>query len=112
MNRLRQRITLNSAVNATIDGDSTTADLVIDDDDDYNLTIADTTVAEADGTATFTVTMSTTSTEDVTVVYTTSTGTSNGAIDGTDYTGTTGTLTILAGESSHNYRGCGHGYSR
>ena len=70
------------------------------DDDDYNLTIADTTVAEADGTATFTVTMSTTSTEDVTVVYTTSTGTTNGAVDGTDYTGTTGTLTISAGESS------------
>ena len=93
-------ITLNSAVSATIDGDSTTADLVIDDDDDYNLTIADTTVAEADGTATFTVTMSTTSTEDVTVVYTTSTGTSNGAVDGTDYTGTTGTLTISAGESA------------
>ena len=93
-------ITLNSAVSATIDGDSTTADLVITDDDDYNLTIADTTVAEADGTATFTVTMSTTSTEDVTVVYTTSTGTTNGAVDGTDYTGTTGTLTISAGESS------------
>ena len=93
-------ITLNNAVSATIDGDSTTADLVIDDDDDYNLTIADTTVAEADGTATFTVTMSTTSTEDVTVVYTTSTGTTNGAVDGTDYTGTTGTLTISAGESS------------
>ena len=93
-------ITLNNAVSATIDGDSTTADLVITDDDDYNLTIADTTVAEADGTATFTVTMSTTSTEDVTVVYTTSTGTTNGAVDGTDYTGTTGTLTISAGESS------------
>ena len=93
-------ITLNSAVSATIDGESTTADLVITDDDDYNLTIADTTVAEADGTATFTVTMSTTSTEDVTVVYTTSTGTTNGAVDGTDYTGTTGTLTISAGESS------------
>ena len=93
-------LTLSSAVSATIAGDTTTADLVITDDDDYNLTIADTTVAEADGTATFTVTMSTTSTEDVTVVYTTSTGTSNGATDDTDYTGTTGTLTISAGESS------------
>ena len=78
---------------------SSTADLVITDDDPI-LTITNQTVAEGDGTATFTVTLDKTGAEDVTVIYTTSTGSSDGATDDTDYTGTTGTLTVSAGATS------------
>ena len=97
-------LTLSSATGATIDGDTTTADLVITDDDDVTITIANQTVAEADGTATFTVTLDKAPGEDVTVEYVTASKTdgaaSSRATDGTDYTGTTGTLTISAGEIS------------
>ena len=80
-------------------GDATTADLVIVDGDPF-IGMSNQTVGETDGTATFTVTLDQTTVDDVTIEYATSTGTSNGATDGTDYTGTTGTLTIAGGETT------------
>ena len=65
--------------------------------DDVLLTIADQSVDENAGTATFTVTLSEAASSDVTVEYATGSGT---ATDGTDYTGTTGTLTVLAGATT------------
>ena len=84
--------------NVIIPDGSNTADLVILDDDP-EITIANQTVGESDGTATFTITLAQTVDEDLTVVYTTSTGETDGATDGTDYTGTTGTVTVTAGQT-------------
>ena len=76
-------LTLSSPTNGTIVGDTTTADLEITNVDDVLLTIADQSVDENAGTATFTVTLSEASASDVTVEYATGSGT---ATDGTDYT--------------------------
>ena len=92
-------LTLNNAANATITGDTTTADLVIVDGDPF-ISMSNQTVGETDGTATFTVTLDQTTVSDVTIEYATSTGSSNGATDGTDYTGTTGTVTITGGQTT------------
>ena len=83
-----------------IEDDSTYAELVILDDDEPTLTIANETVSEANSTGTFTVTLDKTAAADVTVVYSIADGSSNGATDGTDYTAVTGTLTITAGATS------------
>ena len=64
------------------------------------LSIADVTVGEGDGTATFVVTLSGTSTLNVTANYATSNGT---ATAGSDYTATSGTLTILAGSKTATF---------
>ena len=93
-------LTLSSATNATISGSTTTADLVINDDDAApSITIANQTVTEA-GTATFTVTLSNESTSNVSVEYASSSGV---ATEGTDYTGVAGTLTILAGATTGTF---------
>ena len=93
-------LTLSSATNATISGSTTTADLVINDDDaEPSITIANQTVTEA-GTATFTVTLSNESTSNVTVEYASSSGV---ATEGTDYTGVAGTLTIAAGATTGTF---------
>ena len=92
-------ITLQNASNATITGDTTTADFVITDDDATpTITIADQSVAEA-GTAIYRHIVRSFS-SDVTVVYTSTSGT---ATDGADYTGATNTLTISAGETSGTF---------
>ena len=94
-------ITLSGATSATIVGSTTTADLVITDDDPTPaITIGNQSVTEG-GTATFTATLSNPSSEDVTVEYVSSSGT---ATDGTDFTTiTTTTLTIPAGQTSATF---------
>ena len=65
------------------------------------MTIADVTTSnENAANATFTVTMSGTSTVDATVAYATSNGT---ATAGSDYTATSGTLTISAGSTTGTF---------
>lgn len=59
--------------------------------------VADVTVDEASGSATFTVTLSATTHKPVVVDYTTS---DNSALAGADYTATTSTLTIVPGSTS------------
>jgi GH24 family phage-related lysozyme (muramidase) len=93
-------LTLSSATSATIDGDTTTADFVITDDDTPVLTVANSTVTESAGSAIFTVTLDQAAANDVTVVYQTANGSSNGASSASDYTATTGTLTITAGATT------------
>ena len=94
-------LTLSSVTNGSLS--QTSAELVITDDDEPIVTIANTTVTEllADAaTATFTVTLSSEAMDEVTVEYATATGASgSNATDGTDYEGATGTLTISSGES-------------
>ena len=62
-----------------------------------SLSVADKTVDEDDGTITVTVSLSSTSVDEVTVQYATSNGT---ATAGIDYTGSSGTLTFPAGDTS------------
>jgi len=76
-------------------GGMTGTGTITDDDATPSLSIANVTVNEAAGTASFTVTLSAASGQDVSVSY----GTSNGtATAGSDYTTAGGTLTFLAGE--------------
>ncbi|MGK7925832.1 MAG: Calx-beta domain-containing protein, partial [Spirulina sp.] len=62
-----------------------------------DITINDVTVNENAGTATFTVSLSATSTQTVTVDYATA---NNTATAGSDYTGTSGTVSFAAGDTS------------
>ncbi|MCG2716056.1 MAG: pre-peptidase C-terminal domain-containing protein [Candidatus Marinimicrobia bacterium] len=66
-------------------------------DDQTGITIDDITVNENVGTATFTVSLSVAADDDVTVDYATANGT---AVSGSDYTATSGALTINAGNLS------------
>src|SRR5438445_8212823 len=59
-----------------------------------------TTLFRSSGTFTFTVSLSTAADHDVTVGYSTADGTGHPATDGSDYTGTSGTLTIAAGHTA------------
>jgi Calx-beta domain len=68
----------------------------ITNDDQPHATIDDPAVAENGGTLTFTVTLDQTSPTDAMLSYSSAAGT---ATDGSDYTGVTGTLTILAGQT-------------
>ena len=98
-------VNLSNAGAATI-ADGTGVGTIIDDDrvnpppDLPDLTIDDVSVAEDAGNAVFTVTADTTSTIDITVVYATA---DESATAGGDYTTTTGTLTIGAGELSATF---------
>ena len=89
------RIILSDAVNATISDDEATG--TITDNDTPNLSIEDITVAEDAGSARFTVMLDQTGMDAVTVEYATADGT---ATAGSDYTSTSGTLTIAAGSLS------------
>ena len=89
------RLTLSNAANASISEDEGTG--TITDDDMATLSIEDVTVAEDGGPASFTVTLDQAAPEAVTVDYATSDGT---AVAGSDYTSTSGTLTIAAGSLS------------
>ena len=90
-------VTLTSAVNATI-ADAEGQGTIVDNDETPpgapGLSIDDVTVAEDEGTARFTVTLDNSYDEPVTVAYATSDGT---AESGSDYTATSGTLTLDAG---------------
>ncbi|MHC4562515.1 MAG: Calx-beta domain-containing protein, partial [Planctomycetota bacterium] len=69
----------------------------IDDNDELTVSINDVTVTETAGNAVFTVSLSASSSFDTTVDYSTSDGT---AAAGLDYTATSGTLTISAGDTT------------
>ena len=89
-------VNLSAPVNATI-GDGQATGTITDDDGAPVLSIGDVTVAEGGGTATFAVTLSGASAQTVTVDYATANGT---ATAGSDYTATSGTLTIPAGSTT------------
>ncbi|NEP13050.1 MAG: DUF4347 domain-containing protein [Symploca sp. SIO2C1] len=89
-------VNLSNAVNATI-VDPQGLGTITDDETSSNLSINDVTVDEAAGTATFTVSLDQASTQDVTVDFTTNDGT---AVDPDDFTDTSGTLTIAAGQTT------------
>jgi hypothetical protein len=89
-------LTLSNPSNATI-SDATGVLTITDDDNPPALSVNDIS-ADEDGTSgTFTVSLSAVSGKDISVNYTTSNGT---ATAGSDYTATSGTLTISAGNSS------------
>ena len=95
-------VTLSGATNATILDGEGVGTITDDDVPPPSLSINDATVTEAaDAEALFTVTLSATSADAVTVNYTTSDGT---ATAGIDYTSTTGTLSIPAGDRSGTIR--------
>ncbi|MDC1184895.1 hypothetical protein N8080_02850, partial [Alphaproteobacteria bacterium] len=90
-------MTLSSASNATI-SDATGTFTITDDDGSGTLSINDVTTSNENNTSTnMTVTLSESSGQDVTVNFATSNGT---ATAGTDYTATSGTLTISAGSTT------------
>ena len=88
--------TLSNAVNASI-GDSTATLTINDDDDEPSLSINFITVAESAGTGSLTVSMNAASGKDVSFSYATIDGT---ATAGSDYTATSGTYTISAGDTT------------
>ena len=88
--------TLSSASNATI-SDATGTFTITDDDNAPSLSINDMSANENNATTNLTVTLSAASGKDVTVDYATSDGT---ATAGSDYTATSGTLTISAGDTT------------
>nr|WP_245210927.1 FG-GAP-like repeat-containing protein [Prochlorococcus marinus] len=93
-------ITLTNPTNASI-SDSTATLTITDDDATPSITIADlTTSNENASNATFTVSLSNASSQDITLDYATSNGT---ATAGSDYTATSGTLTISAGATSGTF---------
>tara|TARA_R110002049_G_scaffold54526_3_gene151716 strand:+ start:1384 stop:7320 length:5937 start_codon:yes stop_codon:yes gene_type:complete len=93
-------VSLSNPVNVTVQDGSATGTINDDDDPLPTVSIADASLTEGDsGTANmaFTISLSAASADDVTVAYATSNGT---ATDGSDYTATSGTATITAGNTS------------
>ena len=91
---------LANPINATL-GDNTGVVTVDDDDAPPGISIADVSVDEAAGIATLTLTIPAISALPVSVDYTTNDGTGlTGALAGLDYTLTTGTATIPAGQTT------------
>jgi large repetitive protein len=86
-------VNLSNATNGTIT-DAQALGTIVNDDPFPGLSINNVTVTEGSA-ASFTVTLSTAGTQDVTLDYATADGT---ATAGSDYTNTTGTLTIPAGQ--------------
>jgi len=91
--------TLSSPINVDL-ADGSAAGTIRDNDGTPTLSIADVTVGEGDGTATFTVTLSAVSGLEVMVDYATSDGS---ATAGSDYTTAGGSLTIAAGETTATF---------
>jgi len=89
-------VTLSSATNATISSPSAIGGIT-DNDGVPDIAIADGSVGEGDGTATFTVSLDAASGQTVTVDFATADGT---ALAGSDYTANSGTLTFVAGNVS------------
>ncbi len=90
-------LTLSGASNASISDSQATVTI----EDNPTLTVADVAVDENDGTATLTVSLDVAGAADVTVRYATSDGAGErGANAGSDYTATSGTLTVAAGDMS------------
>ena len=99
-----ETVTLTHSVSSTGDyNGETVADVAVTiaETDTPTLSIADESVAEDAGSATFTVTLSVASSNEVTVAYATSNGTGAGAATaGEDYTLTNGTLTFPANSTA------------
>ena len=99
-----ETVTLTHSVSSTGDYNGETAAdvaVTIAETDTPTLSIADESVAEDAGSATFTVTLSVASSNEVTVAYATSNGTGAGAATaGEDYTLTNGTLTFPANSTA------------
>jgi len=95
------KITLSNPTGATI-ADGIGVITINDDDTGPTLSINDVSYTESGsaGNATFTVTLSEASAQDIEVDYATSNGT---AASGSDYTASTGTVTILAGNTSQTF---------
>ena len=85
------------AVSGVTIGDAQGLGTITEDDPQPSITVDDPTVAENGGTMTFTISLDTAAAVDVSVDYATS---DNTATDGQDYTGQTGTATILAGATT------------
>ena len=88
-------LTLSAPRNAALGATSATG-TIVDDDGPPHLSVADVTAAEGDSAVMFTLTLDAASSNDVSVNYATVDGT---ATVGEDYTATSGTLTIVAGET-------------
>ncbi|NEP58091.1 MAG: DUF4347 domain-containing protein, partial [Symploca sp. SIO2G7] len=89
-------VDLTNATNATI-AQAQGIGTITDNDLAPNVSISDVTVDEAAGVATFTISLDAASGQDVTVDFATAAGT---AITPDDFTDTTGTVTITAGQTS------------
>lgn len=89
---------LTNATNAVV-GDAQGLGTIIDDDGPA-ISIADTTVNEAAGTATFTLSLSAPSPQAITVNFATANGT---ATSGSDFTSTTGTVTFAANQTTRTF---------
>ena len=93
-------LTLLNATNSTFSDDTATL-TIADDDSAPTLSIADVTTSnETASNATFTVSLSQASARDISFNYATSNGT---ATAGSDYTSTSGSLTISAGQTSGTF---------
>ena len=97
-------VTLSDPVNAVVGQVSASVDAagtmtILDDDPEPTVTVADAAATEG-GAVAFTVTLSAVSGRDVTVDYATSVATGDDATSGTDFTSTSGTLTILAADGT------------
>ena len=91
---------LSNATNSTFSDDTATL-TIADDDSAPTLSIADVTTSnETASNATFTVSLSQASAKDISFNYATSNGT---ATAGSDYTSTSGSLTISAGQTSGTF---------
>lgn len=92
--------TLNLDLSGEINGsliDAQGQGTITEDDPAPTISMDSPTVGETDGTSTFTISLDTAAAVDVSVDYTT---TDVEASDGLDYTGLTGTATVLAGDTS------------
>jgi hypothetical protein len=85
------------AVSGVTIGDAQGLGTITEDEAQPSVTVDDPTVAENGGTMTFTISLDAAAAVDVSVDYGTS---DNTATDGQDYTGQTGTATILAGATT------------
>lgn len=91
---------LNGASNADVTLGNATATGSIEDNDETEISIADVTLAEEDGTATFTVSLTQTASQDITIVINTSPGTAgNSDFEEVDDL----TVTIPAGQTSATF---------
>ncbi|MGJ3230774.1 MAG: Calx-beta domain-containing protein [Oceanicaulis sp.] len=86
-------VTLSTPTNATL-SDAEAAGVITDNDDAPTLTIADVSLSENEGPATFTVTLGAVSGQSVTVDYATADGSAEA---GSDYVAASGTLTFAPG---------------
>jgi chitinase len=92
--------TLNLDLSGEVNGtlvDAQGSGTIAEDDPMPQITLDDPVVGEADGTMTFTISLDAVAGVDVSADYATS---DNTATDGADYTGTSGTATITAGDTS------------